>query len=42
VLQRTREIGLRMAVGATQWAVRIQFLGERWRSPCSAVSSAWA
>jgi putative ABC transport system permease protein len=28
VAQRTQEIGLRIAVGATQWAVRLQFLGE--------------
>jgi len=28
VAQRTSEIGLRLAVGATQWAVRLQFLGE--------------
>jgi putative ABC transport system permease protein len=28
VAQRTPEIGLRIAVGATQWAVRLQFLGE--------------
>ena len=28
VAQRTREIGLRMACGATAWAVRVQFLGE--------------
>jgi len=28
VAQRTTEIGLRVAVGATPWAVRIQFLGE--------------
>ena len=28
VVQRTREIGLRLAVGATEWAVRLQFLGE--------------
>jgi ABC-type antimicrobial peptide transport system permease subunit len=28
VAQRTAEIGLRIAVGATQWAVRLQFLGE--------------
>jgi putative ABC transport system permease protein len=26
--QRTREIGLRVVVGATQWAVRLQFLAE--------------
>ena len=28
VAQRTNEIGLRIAVGATQWNVRLQFLGE--------------
>ncbi|HTN44448.1 MAG TPA: ABC transporter permease [Nitrospiria bacterium] len=28
VAQRTAEIGLRVAVGATPWAVQIQFLGE--------------
>ncbi len=28
VAQRTAEIGLRVAVGATPWAVRLQFLGE--------------
>jgi putative ABC transport system permease protein len=28
VVQRTREIGLRLVVGATGWAVRIQFLVE--------------
>jgi putative ABC transport system permease protein len=28
VAQRTQEIGLRVAVGATQWAVQLQFLGE--------------
>jgi putative ABC transport system permease protein len=28
VAQRTHEIGLRVAVGATQWAVQLQFLGE--------------
>jgi putative ABC transport system permease protein len=28
VAQRTGEIGLRLAVGATQWSIRLQFLGE--------------
>ncbi|HEV7555205.1 MAG TPA: ABC transporter permease [Kofleriaceae bacterium] len=28
VAQRTREIGVRVAVGAKPWAIRIQFLGE--------------
>lgn len=28
VAQRTAEIGLRLAVGATPWAVQLQFLGE--------------
>ena len=28
VMQRTNEVGLRMAVGATPRAVRVQFLGE--------------
>jgi putative ABC transport system permease protein len=28
VSQRTNEIGLRVAVGATSWAVQLQFLGE--------------
>ncbi len=28
VTQRTKEIGLRLAVGATAWAIQVQFLGE--------------
>jgi putative ABC transport system permease protein len=28
VNERTREIGLRLAVGATTWDIQIQFLGE--------------
>jgi putative ABC transport system permease protein len=28
VAQRTREIGVRVAVGAKPWAIRVQFLGE--------------
>ena len=28
VTQRTKEIGLRLAVGATTWAIQVQFLGE--------------
>jgi putative ABC transport system permease protein len=28
VTERTKEIGLRLAIGATTWAIQIQFLGE--------------